>query len=56
MTHILTHLKRNRALTIALIILLLAIGYATDGITEIGHHACFILAGIGIGIVIRTRH
>lgn len=46
------------AIQLSIGILLIFLGFATDGITEWGHHACFIAAGLVMGIWIgrTTNH
>lgn len=41
------------AIQLSVAILLIFIGFATDGITEYGHHACLIISGILLGIWIK---
>jgi len=50
MTEVLRHtVNLRRLIWIAMASVLFAFGFATDGVSEVGHHAGLILGGIAVG-------
>jgi hypothetical protein len=54
-THTLRFITLPRVLWWTIATALIVVGFVLDGISEAGHHAGFILAGIALGLSFRVR-